>query len=118
MQSTVLSPLFQDSGVGEKLTPSAFSYSSNLKSLYFGGQIRPTDSLGVAMLKNVDLEANKDIRTIYSVDIMPHNNCWIFSLNYRKSIVDSRYSFNIMFNFGDDNFERYRNDYFGMKRLQ
>ncbi len=92
--------------------------SSNLKSLYFGGQIRPTDTLGVAMLKNVDLEANKDIRTIYSVDIMPHNNCWIFSLNYRKSIVDSRYSFNIMFNFGDDNFERYRNDYFGMKRLQ
>ncbi len=91
--------------------------SSNLKSLSVGGQVRPTDTLGVAMVKDMDLTAKKDIRTIYSIDIMPHNNCWIFNLNYRKSIVDSRYSFNILFNFGDDNFERYRNDYFGVKRL-
>jgi LPS-assembly protein len=91
--------------------------SSNLNSLSFGGQVRPTDVLGVAMVKDIDLEAKKDIRTIYSLDIMPHNNCWIFSLNYRKSIVDSRYSFNVIFNFGDDSFERYRNDYFGVKRL-
>lgn len=91
--------------------------SSNLNSLSFGGQVRPTDVLGVAMVKDMDLEAKRDIRTVYSVDIMPHNNCWIFSLNYRESLVDSRYSFNIMFNFGDDSFERYRNDYFGVKRL-
>lgn len=91
--------------------------SSNLNSLSFGGQIRPTDVLGVAMVKDTDLEAKKDIRTVYSVDIMPHNNCWIFNLNYRRSIVDDRYSFNVIFNFGDDSFERYRNDYFGTKRL-
>lgn len=91
--------------------------SSNLNSLSFGGQIRPTDVLGVAMIKDMDLEAKEQIRTVYSVDIMPHNNCWIFNLNYRESIVDSRYSFNVIFNFGDDSFERYRNDYFGVKRL-
>lgn len=91
--------------------------SSNLNSLSFGGQIRPTDVLGVAMVKDMDLEADKDIRTVYSLDIMPHNNCWIFNLNYRRSIVDSRYSFNVIFNFGDDSFERYRNDYFATKRL-
>jgi hypothetical protein len=91
--------------------------SSNLNSLSLGAQVRPTDTLGVAMIKNIDLEANKDIRTVYSIDIMPYNNCWIFNLNYRESIVDSRYSFNILFNFGDDNFERYRNDYFGSRRL-
>ena len=91
--------------------------SSNLNSLSFGGQIRPTDVLGLAMVKDMDLEAKKDIRTVYSLDIMPHNNCWIFNLNYRRSIVDSRFSFNIMFNFGDDSFERYRNDYFAVKRL-
>ena len=91
--------------------------SSRLNSLSFGGQVRPTDVLGLAMVKDISLEAHQDIRTIYSMDIMPHNNCWIFSLNYRKSIVDSRYSFNIMFNFGDDSFERYRNDYFSVKRL-
>lgn len=91
--------------------------SSNLNTLNFGGQIRPTDTLGVAMVKDIDLEAKKDIRTVYSLDIMPHNNCWILNLNYRESLVDSRFSFNIMFNFGDDNFDRYRNDYFGVKRL-
>ena len=91
--------------------------SSNLNSLSVGAQVRPTDTLGVGMIKNIDLEADKDIRTVYSVDVMPHNNCWIFNLNYRESIVDSRYSFNIIFNFGDDNFERYRNDYFGLRRL-
>jgi LPS-assembly protein len=100
---------------------SSYSYNSfaaaNLNTLHFGAQVRPTDVLGVAMVKDMDLEAKKDIRTLYSVDIMPHNNCWIFSLGYRKSLVDQRYTFNIMFNFGDDNFERYRNDYFGIKRL-
>ncbi|MFP5387245.1 MAG: LPS-assembly protein LptD [Bacteriovoracia bacterium] len=91
--------------------------SSNLNSLSFGGQVRPTDVLGVAMLKDMDLEADKNIRTVYSIDIMPHNNCWIFNLNYRESIVDSRYSFNVIFNFGDESFERYRNDYFAMRRF-
>ena len=90
--------------------------SSKLNTLQFGGQVRPTDILGVAMVKDMDLEAKKDIRTMYSVDIMPHNNCYIFSLGYRKSYIE-QYTFNIMFNFGDDNFDRYRNDYFGVKRL-
>lgn len=90
--------------------------ASKLNTLSFGGQIRPTDILGLAMVKDIDLEANKDIRTVYSLDIMPHNNCYIFSLGYRKSYVE-QYTFNIMFNFGDDNFDRYRNDYFAVKRL-
>ena len=98
-----------------------YNYNSfdvaKLNTLSFGGQVRPTDILGVAMVKDIDLAAKKDIRTIYSVDIMPHNNCWILNLNYRESLVDSRFSFNVLFNFGDDNFDRYRNDYFGVKRL-
>lgn len=100
---------------------SSFNYnsfaSSNLNTLSVGGQIRPTDTLGLAMVKDMDLQANQDIRTVYSLDIMPHNDCWILSLNYRESFVDSRYSFNIMFNFGDEGFERYRTDYFAVRRL-
>lgn len=91
--------------------------SSNLNTLSVGGQVRPTDVLGVAMVKDMDLEADRNIRTVYSLDIMPHNNCWILNLNYRESLVDSRYSFNVIFNFGDESFDRYRNDYFGVKRL-
>lgn len=100
---------------------SNYSYNSfaasNLNSISFGGQVRPTDVLGFAMVKDMDLNANKEIRTIYSLDIMPHNDCWIFNLNYRQSIVDERFSFNIIFNFGDKRFERYRHDYFAVKRL-
>lgn len=91
--------------------------SSNLNTLSFGGQVRPTDVLGVAMVKDMDLEAGSNIRTVYSLDIMPHNNCWILNLNYSDRLVESRYSFNVIFNFGDESFERYRNDYFGVKRL-
>jgi LPS-assembly protein len=99
----------------------AYNYNSfstsNLNTLSIGGQIRPTDILGFALVKDMDLQAKKDIRTIYSLDIMPHNDCWILNLNYRESLVDSRYSFNLLFNFGDKSFERYRNDYFSVRRL-
>lgn len=91
--------------------------ASLLNTLSVGGQVRPTDVIGFAIVKDMDLEAKKDIRTIYSVDIMPHNNCWILNLNKRESLVGSRYSFNIIFNFGDDNFDKYRNDYFAVKRM-
>lgn len=90
---------------------------SNLNTFSAGGQIRPTDVLGFAVMKDMDFEAQRNIRTIYSLDIMPHNNCWILNLNYRESLVDSRYSFNVLFNFGDEGFSQYRNNYFGVKRL-
>jgi LPS-assembly protein len=89
---------------------------SNLNTLSAGGQIRPTDTLGFAIMKDLDLEARKNIRTVYSLDIMPHNNCWILNLNYRESLEVSQYSFNVLFNFGDDTFAQYRTNYFGMKR--
>lgn len=100
---------------------SNYTYNSfqpnNTNLVTFGGQLRPIDTLGVAMSKERDLEAKKDMRTVYSVDIMPNNNCWILNLNYQQRLDIDRYSFNIIFNFGDDNFERYRNDYFAVKRL-
>jgi len=89
---------------------------SNLKTISIGGQIRPTDTLGFAVMKDVDLEAQKNIRTTYNLDIMPHNNCWILNFNYRESLDVSRYSFNVLFNFGDDTFAQYRNNYFAVKR--
>ncbi len=100
---------------------SNYSYNSfkpnSTNALSFGGQVRPVDVLGLAMVKSLDLEANRAVRTVYSVDFMPNNNCWIFNLNYLQSIVGSRTSMNIMFNFGDDRFDRYRTDYFAAKRL-
>jgi LPS-assembly protein len=91
--------------------------SSKFHVLSVGGQVRPTDILGVAVMRDMDLNANIVTRTLYSVDIMPHNNCYIFSLGYRSTNNIEQYTFNILFNFGDDNFDRYRYDYFGVKRL-
>lgn len=98
----------------------AYNYNSageaTLNILKVGGQVRPTDTLGFAIMRDMDLEAKKLLRTTYSLDIMPHNNCWILNLNYKETVVNSQYSFNVLFNFGDDNFAQYRNNYFGVKR--
>lgn len=91
--------------------------TSALHTVSFGGQVRPIDTIGLAMVKDINLNTNDNMRTLYSIDLMPNNNCWIFSLNYRESLVDHRYTFNIMFNFGDDNFEQYKTNYFAMRRL-
>lgn len=91
--------------------------SSNLNVLRLGGQVRPTDTLGFSMLKDIDFNSSYSVRTTYGVDIMPDNNCWILSLNYRESITDSRFSFNILFNFGDEVFSKYRNEYFAQRSL-
>lgn len=91
--------------------------SSELNVLRFGGQVRPTDNLGFSILKDMDFGGSSSVRTNYGIDIMPNNNCWILSLNYRESITDSRFSFNVLFNFGDEAFSRYRNEYFAQRRL-
>jgi LPS-assembly protein len=96
---------------------SNYNPTSKLNTLSFGGQVRPTDVLGFAIVKNNDLRARREISSVYSLDIMPNNNCWILNLNYRQSNQGNRYSFNIFFNFGDDKFDRYRDDYFAVKRL-
>lgn len=87
-----------------------------LNTITYGGQVRPTDILGLAYSRQEDLEANRNLSTIYSIDLMPHNNCWILNFNYQQKINYARFSFGIMFNFGDDRFERMRNDYFAVKR--
>jgi hypothetical protein len=100
----------------------AYNYNSleerRLNTLSAGVQVRPTDTIGVSYVRQIDLEAQDDIRTIYALDIMPHNNCWILSLNYQESIVGFRYGFNVLFNFGDERFANYRRDWFRMQRMQ
>lgn len=100
---------------------SAYNYNSfdqsKLNTLSAGAQVRPTDTVGVSYVRQIDLEAREDIRTIYAIDIMPHNNCWILSLDYQESIVGFRYGFNVLFNFGDERFSNYRRDWFRIKRF-
>lgn len=90
---------------------------ANLRTLRAGLQIRPMDAIGFSILKEQDLEANENIRSIYQLDMMPDNNCWIMNLNYRETVVDSRYSVNWVFNFGNDDFKLYKTNFFSFNRL-
>lgn len=90
--------------------------STKLNTLTYGGQVRPFDVLGIAYSKSDDLEAKKNLLTTYSVDFMPNNDCWILNFNYRKTNNIEYFTVGIMFNFGQQQFERMRSDYFAVKR--
>lgn len=90
---------------------------SNLETIRLGLQFRPADQIGFSYLKDHDLSAKQNIRSIYQVDLMPNNNCWIFNLGYSESVVARRYSFNFVFNFGNDDFKQYSSNFFNFNRL-
>jgi LPS-assembly protein len=90
---------------------------SNKRILKYGFQIRPVDIFGFSLLQEYDLRVEENIRTVYQADFMPLNNCWIFNINYRDSLVEKRFAFNFIFNFGDDNFSDYRNNFWRFDRI-
>lgn len=91
---------------------------SSIKTLRLGGQFKPTDIIGFTYLQDQDLDANENILSLYQIDFMPPNNCWIINLNYRESVVDQRYSFNFIFNLGNDEFKNYQNNFFDFDRVR
>ncbi len=117
---------FFDSGVERKFEIISlladYNFNSlgdaNLRNLKVGTNFRPIDVFGFSILREFDLDADQNIKSIYQMDYMPNNNCWIFSLNYWQTVIDSRVSFNILFNFGDENFSSYRDNYFSFNRLR
>ena len=62
----------------------------------------------MSILQDYDLTADKSTRTLYNFDYIQRNNCYVFNLNFRKTLVDQRVSFNINLNFGDNGFKRSR----------
>jgi LPS-assembly protein len=100
-------------------TYNANSFSdSNLKTIKAGFQFKPIDVLGFSFLKEHDIDASENISSIYQVDFMPHNNCWIINFNYKESFIEQRYAFNFEFNFGSEEFKSNRNNFFDFGRLQ
>lgn len=98
-----------------------YNYNSfeeaNLKTMRLGVQYRPIDTFGMSVLKEHDLDEDANIRTIVQFDVMPNNNCWIFNVNFKDSLVEKRYAFNIIFNFGNEDFDQYRTNFFSFDRL-
>lgn len=90
---------------------------ANINIVQAGFHFRPIDSLGFSMFKEQDMDAEQNIRSIYQMDIMPDNNCWIMNFNYRETIVDTRYTINWVFNFGNDDFKQYKTNFWDYGRL-
>jgi len=91
---------------------------SRLKTLRTGMQFRPHDVLGFSYLRDYDLDADENVTAIYQIDFMPHNNCWIFNLNYQENLIQQRFAFNFEFNFGNEEFANYKNNFWGYGRLR
>ncbi len=88
----------------------------DLHTLGLGVLVRPTDLLGLSMSRQMDLNSQESILTVYGVDIMPTNNCWILQLDYRESLVGFQYSFDIMWNYGQEKFQQTRGEWFSAQR--
>ncbi len=80
--------------------------ASDLETLSFGAQIKPLDLFRFSFIQEFDISADENTRSIFEVDYIPSNNCYVFNLNYRETLVDERVSFNIAFNFGGESFKR------------
>lgn len=92
--------------------------TSNLETIKAGFQFKPHDVLGFSYLDEYDLNAQDKIRSVYQMDFMPNNNCWIINLTYQESFIDQSYSFNFVFNYGNEEFANYRDNYFDFNRLR
>lgn len=91
---------------------------SNLKNIRVGMQIRPTDAFGFSFVKEQDLFADQNLKTVYQLDYMPDNHCWLLNMNFKDSIIDKRFALNFVFNFGNEEYSQYRNNFFDFSRLE
>lgn len=91
--------------------------NSNLKTLKVGFQFRPSDILGFSFLSETDLNENENIAKVYQMDLMPANNCWIFSLKYVDSFIEQRIAVDFDFNFGSEEFSNYKRQFFNFGRI-
>ena len=88
------------------------------RSAKFGFQVRPFDAIGFSALKEQDLQQQENLSTIFQLDIMPDNDCWIFNFNYKDVGEDKTFSFKFVFNFGQDDFKAYKTNFFSFDRLK
>lgn len=99
----------------------SYNYNSltetKIETVKVGAQIRPIESFGFSALQEYDLQASNSIKSIYQMDVMPDNNCWILNFRYGEYVEDKRFSINFQFNFGNESFARYKSDYFSYSRL-
>lgn len=91
---------------------------SSRRVIESGVQFQLDDNIGFSFIKEQDLEADENISTLYQIDFMPNNNCWLLKINYKESLVERRYNFQFEFNFGNEDFKTYRQNFYDRSRLK
>lgn len=56
-----------------------------------------------------DIELKTTIRSNYGLTYSPYNNCWKLLLDYQKTTIDKRFSFNFLINFNNSAFQGMQN---------
>ena len=90
---------------------------SNLETLKAGFQFRPVETIGFSYLEEYDFDAREKISVTYVADYMPYNNCWFFNFKLREKLGVKRYSLDFVFNFGNNETQNFRNNFFSFNRL-
>lgn len=91
--------------------------TSNLETLKVGFQFRPIDTFGFSYLEEYDFDAREKISVTYQADYMPFNNCLFFNFKLKEKLGVKQYSFDFVFNFGNNETQNFRNNYFSFNRL-
>lgn len=74
------------------------------KFLTVGGNINLSDQIKFSGNWNYNLAQKKSYRTNYAFTYKPDNECWMFQVNYARTIAKIQYGFNFLLNFSGKGF--------------
>ena len=96
------------------LTFSRFSLNAGLsydpfssprnKRIQVSNHFKLSDMMVLEARHDYDLEDRRLLEQGYNVFYIPSNNCWRLQLNWNKTILEKRISFNFLINFNQNNF--------------
>jgi hypothetical protein len=85
---------------GVALTYDSFSIPVNKVITLYGG-IQPIDLITLNARYEYDLAIKVRTKSSYSLLYSPRNKCWMLDLNRYTDQIETKYSFNLLFNFNN-----------------
>ena len=81
-----------------------FTSPSN-KKIELSNSLKLSDFIALDTHYTYDFENQRQLEQGHKVLYIPPNNCWQFELNWNKSIIEKRISFNFFINFNQNSFQ-------------
>ena len=86
------------------LSYDAFTSPRNQR-INLANSFKLSDVVTLGTYHNYDIEHKRVLKQRYKVFYAPANNCWRFELDWNKTILEKRISFNFLINFNKNNFQ-------------